>query len=87
MRAIHHGFDREAFVRNSKPLPEKTEAKIRAADGAFKLLFVSHYNYYRNFETLIRALPLVRSQMGNRSVRLLLTCELAAGKNRRSLSP
>ena len=81
VRAIHHGFDREAFVRNSKPLPEKTEAKIRAADGAFKLLFVSHYNYYRNFETLIRALPLVRSQMGNRSVRLLLTCELAAGKN------
>ena len=79
--AIHHGFDREAFVQNSKPLPEETEAKIRAADGALKLLFVSHYNYYRNFETLIRALPLVRSQIGNQSVRLLLTCELAAGKN------
>ena len=79
--AIHHGFDQEAFVRNSRPLPEETEAKIRAADGALKLLFVSHYNYYRNFETLIRALPLVRSQMGNQAVRLLLTCELAAGKN------
>jgi|SRR5579872_523521 len=79
--SIHHGFDRGAFVHNPKPLPEETEAKICAADGALKLLFVSHYNYYRNFETLIRALPLVRREMGNRKVRLLLTCELVAGKN------
>lgn len=81
VRAIHHGFDREAFVRNSRPLPDETEAKLRAADGALKLLFVSHYNYYRNFETLIRALPVLRSQMADRRVRLLLTCELADGKN------
>ncbi len=81
VRAIYHGFDRDAFIRSSKALPEHTEAKLRAAEGDLKLLFVSHYNYYRNFETLIRALPLLRSQMAGRNVRLLLTCELAPGKN------
>lgn len=79
--AIHHGFDREAFVRDTRSLSEGIEAKLRANDRALKLLFVSHYNYYRNFETLIRALPLLRSRMVGRNVRLLLTCELAPGKN------
>jgi len=45
------------------------------------LLFVSHYNYYRNFETLIRALPFLRRQLDGRSVKLLLTCHLAPGMN------
>lgn len=81
VRTIYHGFDRQAFVSSSKPLPEATEAKLRSADGALKLLFVSHYNYYRNFETLIRALPLLRNQLAGRNVRLFLTCELAPGRN------
>lgn len=79
--AIHHGFDREAFTRNATPLSEEVEEKLRAAERSLKILFVSHYNYYRNFETLIRALPLMRDRMPDRSVRLLLTCQLAAGKN------
>ncbi len=49
--------------------------------GRCNLLFVSHYNYYRNFETLIRALPLLRDRMAGRPVKLLLTCSLSAGKN------
>ena len=79
--AIHHGFDREAFVRDATPLPGEVEAKVRSAEGALKLLFVSHYNYYRNFETLIRALPLLRRDIADRPVRLLLTCQLTPGKN------
>ncbi len=79
--AIHHGFDREAFIGDSSPLASEVEQKLRAADGSLKLLFVSHYNYYRNFETLIRALPILRVQLGGRSVKLLLTCSLLAGKN------
>ena len=51
--AIHHGFDHEAFTRDSSPLASEVEEKLRRPDGSFKLLFVSHYNYYRNFETLI----------------------------------
>ena len=81
VRAIHHGFDQEAFVRDSSPLASEVEEKLRAVGQALKLLFVSHYNYYRNFETLIRALPLLRDRMVGRPVKLFLTCNLAAGEN------
>jgi glycosyltransferase involved in cell wall biosynthesis len=79
--AIHHGFDREAFTRNATPLSEEVDGKLRQVESSLKILFVSHYNYYRNFETLIRALPLLRDKVSGRLIRLLLTCQLAAGKN------
>jgi len=79
--AIHHGFDRESFTRESVPLASEAEEKLHGAEDSLKLLFVSHYNYYRNFETLIRALPLLRDQLRGRPVKLLLTCSLVAGKN------
>jgi glycosyltransferase involved in cell wall biosynthesis len=85
--AIHHGFDHEAFIDDSGPFAPEVEERLRGAEGPLKLLFVSHYNYYRNFETLIRALPLLRGQMGRRPVKLLLTCSLAAGKNPGSYRP
>jgi glycosyltransferase involved in cell wall biosynthesis len=80
IHAIHHGFDHVAFSADSAPLSAEVEEKLRAADGSLKLLFVSHYNYYRNFETLLRALPMVRGAAG-RPVKLLLTCKLIAGEN------
>lgn len=79
--AIHHGFDHDAFHRDSSPLPDDVETKLCAAEGSLKLLFVSHYNYYRNFETLIAALPRLRSSFPRSSVKLFLTCELKAEKN------
>ena len=79
--AIHHGFDREAFIRDRAPLTAEVQEKLRPTDGAVKLLFVSHYNYYRNFETLVRALPLLRDRLPNRKVKLLLTCKLVPGAN------
>jgi glycosyltransferase involved in cell wall biosynthesis len=81
IRVIHHGFDREAFTRDSTPLAAEVEEKLRATGDSLKLLFVSHYNYYRNFETLIRALPLLRNRCGGRKVKLLLTCKLTSGAN------
>jgi glycosyltransferase involved in cell wall biosynthesis len=81
IRAIHHGFDHEAFTHDGRPLAAEVEAKLRSAEGSLKLLFVSHYNYYRNFETLIRSLPILRDGLTGRSVKLLLTCKLAAGQN------
>ena len=81
VRVIHHGFDREAFMTDSEPLSSDLESKLLAAEGALKLLFVSHYNYYRNFETLIRALPPLRGQLNGRAVRLLLTCRLESDQN------
>jgi len=79
--AIPHGFDPDAFTRDPGSLPAEIEDKLRSADGSLKLLFVSHYNYYRNFETLIRALPLLRDRCGGRKAKLLLTCKLEAGQN------
>ncbi len=81
VRAIHHGFDRDAFTLNGAPLATEVEDKLHAAEGAVTLLFVSHYNYYRNFETLLRALPILRTKLSGRPVRLLLTCNLVEGKN------
>src|SRR5262249_50048722 len=49
--------------------------------NALKLLFVSHYNYYRNFETLLRAIPLIREGLAGRELRLFLTCKLSSGQN------
>ena len=79
--AIHHGFDREMFTRDTSPLTPDVEGKLRSVDRCFKLLFVSHYNYYRNFETLIRALPLLRDGVQDRPIKLLLTCRLEEGQN------
>jgi glycosyltransferase involved in cell wall biosynthesis len=79
--AIHHGFDRAEFVRDQSPLPEDLREKLDSARDALRLLFVSHYNYYRNFETLIRAVPRIQRLLGSRRVVLFLTCKLADGAN------
>src|SRR5437764_13753204 len=63
--AVHHGFDREVFFRDISPLPREIQQRIDNARGALRLLFVSHYNYYRNFETLFRAIPILRNRLGN----------------------
>jgi len=85
--AIHHGFDREAFTRDFNPLPSEVDGKLVAPPNTLKLLFVSHYNYYRNFETLIRALPILRNRLAGRPVRLWLTCRLQFGANPGAYDP
>ena len=79
--AIYHGFDPEAFFRDRSPLPPEIQEKLKSTEGCFKLLFVSHYNYYRNFETLLRSLPRLRQRLGGRPIRLLLTCKFQPGTN------
>jgi glycosyltransferase involved in cell wall biosynthesis len=79
--ALHHGFDREVFVRDHSPLAQSQQAKVDHVRDSFRLLFVSHYNYYRNFETVIRALPLIKQRLAPRRVALLLTCDLVSNAN------
>jgi glycosyltransferase involved in cell wall biosynthesis len=79
--AIHHGFDREIFFSDQSPLPLQIQCKLDSAKPDLKLLHVSHYNYFRNFETLLRAIPLVREEVAGRKVRLFLTCKLEEGRN------
>ncbi|MGH9529070.1 MAG: glycosyltransferase family 4 protein [Terriglobales bacterium] len=81
VKTIHHGFDRERFFRDRNSLPEEVQREIDIAKDALRLLFVSHYNYYRNFETLFRAIPILQGRMGSRRVKLFLTCKLDAGQN------
>ncbi len=79
--SIHHGFDHEAFFRDHGPLPPIVQAQLAKSEGSLRLLFVSHYNYYRNFETLIRATAIFKKQLHPRRVRLVLTCKLKSEEN------
>ncbi|HEX3104191.1 MAG TPA: glycosyltransferase family 1 protein [Terriglobales bacterium] len=78
---IHHGFDRTAFFASQTRLSDHTQRKLGEAAGCLRLLFVSHYNYYRNFETLLRALPLIENLLPEKRVKLFLTCKLEANAN------
>ena len=73
---IHHGFDREIFFEDDAGLPPAIREQIDVGADVLRLIFVSHYNYYRNFETLLRALPCIKERLGARRVQLLLTCKL-----------
>jgi glycosyltransferase involved in cell wall biosynthesis len=80
--AIHHGFDADAFTSDATPLPAEVQAHLEDGEDALRLLFVSHYNYYRNFETLLRAMPLLNRRLkGRRRVKLYLTCRLNSRDN------
>ncbi len=81
VQAIHHGFDAVAFCSDHGSLPPEVEEKLASAADCLKLLFVSHYNYYRNFETLLRAMALLRQRPTGRSLRFFLTCKLRKGEN------
>jgi glycosyltransferase involved in cell wall biosynthesis len=78
--AIHHGFDREVFFADPAPLPAPAQ-QLQPAANSLRLLFVSHYNYYRNFETLFRALPLIRAKLPERNATLILTTRLRSEDN------
>lgn len=85
VRAVHHGFDPAVFFGDggagSKPLSAIVRKQLEEAPGALRLLMVSHYNYYRNVETLLRAVPLIRQRLEGRPLRLLLTCKLRDDAN------
>ena len=78
---VHHGFDRDLFTSDSTPLPDSMRNQLKESAATLKLLFVSHYNYYRNFETLIRALPILRDRLPGKRIKLFLTCHLSSSKN------
>lgn len=78
--SIHHGFDAKSFFSNTEPLPTAIQGKLEAASDDLKLLFVSHYNYYRNFETLLSAMPVLIEGLRGK-VKLMLTCSLQSEAN------
>jgi glycosyltransferase involved in cell wall biosynthesis len=86
--AVHHGFDRDTFFSERTPVPAEIQDKMHSRDkDTVRLLFVSHYNYYRNFETLLRALPLLRERLHGRKLQLFLTCKMKKESNPGSYDP
>ena len=79
--SVHHGFDPDAFTSDAAPLPSAAKTQLEQGKDALRLLFVSHYNYYRNFETLFRAMPILSSRLKGKKVKLFLTCRLNSGDN------
>ncbi len=79
--SVHHGFDPDAFSSDTTPLPGTVQIQLEQGQDALRLLFVSHYNYYRNFETLFRAMPILSSRLKGKKVKLFLTCQLKSGEN------
>ena len=79
--AIHHGFDANAFMSDATPLSAEVQTQLEDGRDALRLLFVSHYNYYRNFETLFRAVPILSRRLKGKRVRLYLTCRLSSADN------
>ena len=78
--AIHHGFDHDSFLKRCSSFSPDVEERLNNTRESLRLLFVSHYNYYRNFETLLRALQYLRHQFP-RPVTLILTCRLSNGEH------
>jgi glycosyltransferase involved in cell wall biosynthesis len=79
--AVHHGFDADAFTSDATPLPAEAQAHLEDGEDALRLLFVSHYNYYRNFEALLRAMPILNRRLKRKRVKLYLTCRLNSSDN------
>jgi glycosyltransferase involved in cell wall biosynthesis len=79
--SLPHGFDHDAFTRDAGELTSEVKSQLERGHDALRLLFVSHYNYYRNFETLLRAIPILISRLKGKKVKLFLTCQLKSGEN------
>ncbi len=79
---IHFGFDPDIFTACDEPLPEWQLARLKPSESVLRLLYVSHYNYYRNFETLIHALPIIKQKIAEsmgKKVLLALTTDIKRG--------
>lgn len=81
---LQFGFDDTGFSADQSQLPEALTTKLNLSSDCRRLLFVSHYNYFRNFETLIRALPIIKTglkQQTGENLQLVLTTDIRRGAN------
>lgn len=76
VKAVYHGFNPDVFFHDNSPVPDEIQKKLEADRDCVRLLFVSHYNYYRNFETLFQAVAVLKQRLSGGKVRLFLTCTL-----------
>lgn len=82
IETLRFGFDADGFTANQQPLPNSLIAKLNLREDCRRVLYVSHYNYFRNFETLIRGLPDIKSRLKQQTgedVQLVLTTNIQHG--------
>jgi glycosyltransferase involved in cell wall biosynthesis len=75
---VPHGFDVEFFTQSQVPLSDNILKRLKWGETYKRILFVSHYNYFRNFETLIRAIPSLKKQF-DEPVMIVLTTRIERG--------
>ena len=85
--AIHHGFDESVFFAEHARPNVELQTVLESTKDCLCLLFVSHYNYFRNFETLLRAFHVVRAMLPEKNPKLLLTTRLRGDANPGSFRP
>jgi glycosyltransferase involved in cell wall biosynthesis len=71
LRTIFHGFQLWPGLNGAQP--------AAPAPPPFRFLVVSHYNYFRNFETVLRAAAKLRASHPAGSVQFVLTTDLRPG--------
>jgi glycosyltransferase involved in cell wall biosynthesis len=81
LEVMPFGFDPAIFCSNGESVDASQLASLKLEQPLFRVLLVSHYNYFRNFETVIRALPHVKAEAGKRGlgIQLVLTTDLRKG--------
>lgn len=82
LAVLPFGFDQFQFTGNSTPLTAAVYTKLNLQPNCRRLLYVSHYNYFRNFETLLRALPALQRSLREQAglqLQLVLTTDLKPG--------
>lgn len=80
VKVLPFGFDSEVFLTPRSDFYPVQVRELARSREMKSLLYVSHYNYFRNFETLLAALPLINKSL-DVPVRLILTTDLKNGKN------
>lgn len=70
LRTVSHGF---------QPWPQLGERPAAPAPPPFRFLLVSHYNYFRDFETVFRAMAELRQHGGAGQAHLRFTSTLRPG--------
>ncbi len=72
--AVPYGIHHEIFT-NPLPLNARARKALEETEGMIRLLHVGYYSYYKNFTTLIRAIPYIVREIGER-VRVVMTAEI-----------
>jgi glycosyltransferase involved in cell wall biosynthesis len=75
---IPFGIHHVTFANSTPAGRARVEARLSTRPGVQRILLVSHYNYFRNFDTLLAAVALLKRRYA-RPVELVLTTRLAEG--------